>query len=59
MLFALHVERSFTCCCLVELWWEVVNLKNEVDKIKKQLGCLLRSFIPHATSFCALRIEVV
>ncbi len=29
---ALDVERSFTCCQLVELWREVVNLKNEVDK---------------------------
>ncbi len=29
---ALDVERSFTCCRLVELQREVVNLKNEVDK---------------------------
>jgi 3,4-dihydroxy 2-butanone 4-phosphate synthase len=31
---ALDVERSFTCCHLVEFWWEIVNLKNEVDKKK-------------------------
>jgi hypothetical protein len=29
---AFDVERSFTCCRLIELWQEVVNLKNEVDK---------------------------
>jgi hypothetical protein len=31
---ALDVERSFTCCRFAELWQEVVNLKNEVDKKK-------------------------
>jgi len=55
---ALDVERSFTCCHLVELWQDIMNLKNEVDK-ENQLGYLLRSFIPQATSFCALRIQVV
>ncbi len=30
----LDVERSFTCQWLAELWQEVVNLKNEVDKKK-------------------------
>jgi 3,4-dihydroxy-2-butanone 4-phosphate synthase len=29
---ALDVENNLTCHRLVELWWEVVNLKNEVDK---------------------------
>jgi len=29
---ALNVERSFTCCRLVELCVEVVNFKNEIDK---------------------------
>ncbi len=29
---ALDVERSFTYRWLVELWWEVVNLKNEIDR---------------------------
>jgi 3,4-dihydroxy 2-butanone 4-phosphate synthase len=28
------VERSFTCRQLVELWQEVVNLKNEIDRKK-------------------------
>ncbi len=26
------MEISFTYCQLVKLWWEVVNLKNEIDK---------------------------
>jgi 3,4-dihydroxy 2-butanone 4-phosphate synthase len=26
------VEISFTYCQLVKLWWEVVNLKNEINK---------------------------
>jgi hypothetical protein len=29
---AFNVERIFTCHWLVELWQEVVNLKNEIDR---------------------------
>ncbi len=31
---ALYVERNFTCYQVLELWQEVVNFKNEVDKQK-------------------------
>ncbi len=55
---ALDVEKSFTCCWLLKLWQEVVNLKNEVDK--KEVARLFgESFIPQATSFCALKMWVV
>ncbi len=29
---AFYVERSFTCCWVLDLWQEFVNFKNEIDK---------------------------
>jgi len=40
-----YVEKSFTCCWVLELWYEVVNFKNEVDK-EKIAKLFSEEFIP-------------
>jgi 3,4-dihydroxy-2-butanone 4-phosphate synthase len=53
-----NVERIFTCHQLVELWQEVVNLKNEVDR-KEAAILFAEEFHTPSHIFFVLRMQVV